>query len=110
MDQETPLVLARRPIFDDQQKLWGYGIRCLQTRSGAEDPGLTDQAISCLASSAYIGLQQVSERGKRLMVSFAAVYAGIQLLVPFQILAVKNGCAGTAALRTAAGPGRREGR
>ena len=70
MDQETPLVLARRPIFDDQQKLWGYGIRCLQTRSGAEDPGLTDQAISCLASSAYIGLQQVSERGKRLMVSF----------------------------------------
>ncbi len=91
MDQETPLVLARRPIFDDQQKLWGYGIRCLQTRSGAEDPGLTDQAISCLASSAYIGLQQVSERGKRLMVSFGekGVLEQLPYALPPALAAVK---------------------
>ena len=31
------------------------------------------------------------KRLKRLMVAFAAVFSGIQLLVPFQILAVKNG-------------------
>lgn len=88
MDQKSSLVLERRPVFDDQQKLWGYEIRCLHSGSVSDDPGAAE---SCLASSAYIGLQQVSDRGKRLIVSFGekAVLDQIPYALPPALAAVK---------------------
>ena len=91
MDQESPLVLERRPVFDDQQRLWGYEIRCLSDNSGPDDAGSTEQTLSCLASSAYIGLQQVSDRGKKLVVAFGekALLDQIPYALPPVLAAVK---------------------
>ena len=71
MEQESLFALARRPIFDQQQKLWGYEIRCLhEGGADSDDIASSERALASLASSSYIGLQQVSEQGKRLVVSF----------------------------------------
>lgn len=91
MEQNTSLVLVRRPIFDDQQKLWGYELRCLHGGRTAEGSEAADQALSCLASSAYIGLQEVSDRGKRLVVPFGekAVLDQIPYALPPALAAVE---------------------
>lgn len=69
-EQGSSLALARRPVFDGQQKLWGYEVRCLHDGLLPESPEQAEDAISCLVSSSYIGLQQISDRGKKLLVPF----------------------------------------
>ena len=60
--------LARRPIFDRRQRLWGYSIRYLTAEGAAVEPP-TDQAFS-VAASAYLGLDEVSRRGRKLVFDF----------------------------------------
>jgi c-di-GMP phosphodiesterase len=60
--------LARLPIFDSRQRLWGYTIRCVTTEGAAVAP-LPDQASS-IASSAYMGLEEIARHGRRLVFDF----------------------------------------
>jgi c-di-GMP phosphodiesterase len=65
------LSIARQPIFDKRQRLWGYLLLCI----GSEGPVCTglieaDTIAANLAASAYIGLKQVTERGLKLMVDY----------------------------------------
>lgn len=63
--------IARQPVFDEKGQLWGYELFCVgsdeTTRSGF--PGQDNVAWS-VASSAYIGLQQILDRGKKIIVNF----------------------------------------
>ena len=61
--------LARHPIFDARQTLWGYEIFCVSNRGGlSPSPVAAGPSLSSMASGSYVGLQQVSERGKRIVV------------------------------------------
>jgi EAL and modified HD-GYP domain-containing signal transduction protein len=61
--------LARHPIFDTRQALWGYEIFCVSNRGGlGPSPEAEEPSLSSMASGSYVGLQQVSERGKRIVV------------------------------------------
>ena len=70
-DNVQSLSIARQPIFDKRQRLWGYLLLCI----GSEGPVCTglieaDTIAANLAASAYIGLKQVTERGLKLMVDY----------------------------------------
>ncbi|MBU0769065.1 MAG: HDOD domain-containing protein [Proteobacteria bacterium] len=63
--------IARQPVFDEKGQLWGYELFCVgsdeTTRSGF--PEHENVALN-VASSAYIGLQQILGRGKKIIVNF----------------------------------------
>jgi EAL and modified HD-GYP domain-containing signal transduction protein len=63
--------IARQPIFDDKRRLWGYELfgvgRSTATPSGV--PASDAVAIS-VASSALIGLQEISARGRKVLMPF----------------------------------------
>ncbi len=68
----TPLTLARQPIFDRSQRLWGYEL--IPVIGGAELNGDASDRASVaadLAASTYIGLQEVLDRGKKVVVRFS---------------------------------------
>ncbi|MBT8340696.1 MAG: HDOD domain-containing protein [Desulfatitalea sp.] len=64
--------IARQPIFDGNRRLWGYALACvgrqLSWTSTPEPPA--DLAVQ-LASSAYIGLQQILDRNQRVLIDFS---------------------------------------
>ncbi len=62
MSEPETLVLGRQPIFDRRQRLWGYELFCLP--GGGPAAG----ALTCLAAGSYVGLQEVSEQGRRLVI------------------------------------------
>jgi EAL and modified HD-GYP domain-containing signal transduction protein len=64
--------IARQPVFDGKRRLWGYALLCLgSTRtSHASFPEENNVALS-VAKSAYIGLQQIADRGKKVILSFS---------------------------------------
>ena len=67
--QASDWALARHPIFDTRQTLWGYEIFCVSNRGGlSPSPPAGEPSLSAMASGSYVGLQQVSERGKRIVV------------------------------------------
>ncbi|MFO7713749.1 EAL and HDOD domain-containing protein [Desulfosarcina sp.] len=64
--------IARQPIFDDNRRLWGYELFCVGERSPAS-PGDGEQpegAAVSVASSAYMGLQQILKQGQKIMLNF----------------------------------------
>lgn len=75
-DKAVPVSIARQPVFDTKRRLWGYALFCVG-RSGpltaavsASHPADADQVAVSVASSAYVGLQQIVERGKKVLVDF----------------------------------------
>ena len=63
--------IARRPVFDNRGRLWGYELFCV---GGGETPFgnfpyQSDTAIN-VASSAYLCLQRILQGGKKIMVDF----------------------------------------
>jgi c-di-GMP phosphodiesterase len=73
---ETPVALsiARQPVFDTKRRLWGYELFCVgggkQTPPGGGSSE-ADNAALTVASSAYIALQQILSRGKKIIVNFS---------------------------------------
>ncbi|MFZ5572277.1 MAG: EAL and HDOD domain-containing protein [Thermodesulfobacteriota bacterium] len=67
------LSLARQPIFDAEQHLWGYELFAV---SGAGQLAAvefdTDTVAGTLASGTYMGLQQMLDHGRKIMVRFSA--------------------------------------
>jgi EAL and modified HD-GYP domain-containing signal transduction protein len=70
-EHPVSISIARQPVFDEKRRLWGYELFCVgsdeTTRSGF--PEHEHVALS-MASSAYIGLQQILDRGKKIIVNF----------------------------------------
>jgi EAL and modified HD-GYP domain-containing signal transduction protein len=63
--------IARQPVFDDKRRLWGYELCCVGNAAsgGSGFPEEGSVAIE-VASSAYTGLQQILNRGKKILVNF----------------------------------------
>jgi c-di-GMP phosphodiesterase len=64
--------LARRPVFDDQRRLWGYELFRVGSATTPGDSVNTESAATSLAKSAYIGLQNMLDRGKKIILDFTA--------------------------------------
>ncbi len=64
--------IGRQPVFDDKRRLWGYELFCVGTAEGTSSgfPGETNAAI-CVQSGAYLCLQQITERGRKVIVDFS---------------------------------------
>jgi EAL and modified HD-GYP domain-containing signal transduction protein len=62
---------TKHPILDDKRKLWGFELALSAPSPGNGTAGAAkDLSASLLASSAFIGVQQAMERGKRIMLGF----------------------------------------
>jgi EAL and modified HD-GYP domain-containing signal transduction protein len=64
--------LARRPVFDDKRRLWGYELFRVGGALGPGDAANKESAAASLAKSAYIGLQNMLDRGKKIVLDFNA--------------------------------------
>lgn len=64
--------LGRRPIFDARQGLWGYELFAAGGNAAPAAVGsAADNVIRQVASSSYIGLQRLSDRGRKIVVNFS---------------------------------------
>jgi EAL and modified HD-GYP domain-containing signal transduction protein len=72
VEKNIPVSIGRQPVFDGKRRLWGYALLCV---GNAQAPlgGLAeeDNVALSVAKSAYIGLQQIAERGKKVIVNFS---------------------------------------
>ncbi len=63
--------LARQPIFDEKRRLWGYALSCIgsavQWSQGTAE--MKNVAVE-VATSAYMGLQQIVDRDQKILVPF----------------------------------------
>ena len=80
----TSVSIARQPVFDDKRKLWGYELFCVGL------PEESSVAIS-VQSSAYVCLQQMMEKGKKIIVDFSekSVLENLPYALPPVLAAVK---------------------
>jgi EAL and modified HD-GYP domain-containing signal transduction protein len=71
-DKAISVSIARQPVFDEKRRLWGYALFCVgQTGPLSSAPSETDGVAISVASSAYMGLQQIVERGQKVLISFS---------------------------------------
>jgi EAL and modified HD-GYP domain-containing signal transduction protein len=71
-ESEAPTVsIGRQPVFDQNGRVWGYDLFCVGDRS-EPGGGLSEplNAAACVASGAYIYLQQILQGGKKVIVDF----------------------------------------
>ena len=63
--------IGRQPVFDDKRRLWGYELFCVGSAetTPAGLPEETGAAVS-VASSAYMGLQHIIDRSRKVVVNF----------------------------------------
>ena len=67
---EPTLSLTRLPVFDEHRRLWGYEVYCVE-RTGAPFKASTgENTVVQLANSAYMALQHVMARGKKIILDF----------------------------------------
>jgi EAL and modified HD-GYP domain-containing signal transduction protein len=66
------LSFARLPVFDSRRNLWGYELVYVSTDDHPAVQSENSDTIAVdLASSTYMGLQQILEREKRIMIHFS---------------------------------------
>jgi EAL and modified HD-GYP domain-containing signal transduction protein len=70
--QAATVSLARRPVFDDKRRLWGYELFRVGGERAPGDSANIESAATSLAKSAYIGLQNMLDRGKKIVLDFTA--------------------------------------
>ncbi len=69
-ENSNSVSIARQPIFDRKRRLWGYEIFCVGIVEST-GPGSSEESVAVnVASSAYIGFQQIMDRGKKVIVNF----------------------------------------
>lgn len=66
------LSVARQPVFDAKRRLWGYDLFCVG-RDPASPAGVPkdDRVAICVASSAYMCLQQIISGGNKIILNFS---------------------------------------
>ena len=71
--KRVEISIARRPVFDANRRLWGYELFCVGGFHGppTQLPDSQDHDVAVnIASSAYMGLQQILAQGKSILVDF----------------------------------------
>ena len=71
-EKNITVSIARQPVFDGKRRLWGYALLCVgSTRTSLAGFPEEDNVALSVAKSAYIGLQQIAERGKKVILNFS---------------------------------------
>ena len=68
---ETPSDMAsltRLPVFDKNRRLWGYELFCFSGGNASSDASTSECVGLKVANSAYMGLQHILNRGKKIMI------------------------------------------
>ena len=69
--QSVSVSLGRRPVFDEQRRLWGYDLFSVGGDETTPSGYPADRRVAVeVAGSAYMGLQQILQRNKKIMVPF----------------------------------------
>jgi EAL and modified HD-GYP domain-containing signal transduction protein len=69
--QQDSISLTRLPVFDVKRRLWGYELYCFT--SGTASTGANEECAGLrVANSAYIGLQYILNRGKKILIHHSA--------------------------------------
>jgi EAL and modified HD-GYP domain-containing signal transduction protein len=64
--------IGRQPIFDEKRRLWGYSLVCVGESGAMNSATSAEEDVSIsVASSACMGLQQIVDRGRKVMVTFS---------------------------------------
>jgi c-di-GMP phosphodiesterase len=98
--------IGRQPVFDDKRKLWGYELFCVGSAESTPSgfPGEANAAI-CVQSGAYLCLQQIAERGRRVIIDFSekSILENLPYALPPTLAALKVSeemCAKPSAMET----------
>jgi EAL and modified HD-GYP domain-containing signal transduction protein len=67
---ERTLSLMRLPVFDDNLRLWGYELYCVESSGAPFKASSGENTVTQLANSAYMALQHVLARGKKIILDF----------------------------------------
>lgn len=67
--QSVTVSLGRRPVFDARRRLWGYDLFCVSGDEAAPSGQSADGGVAVqVAAGAYMGLQQILQRNKKILV------------------------------------------
>ncbi len=69
---QTGIFFTKQPILDKQRRIWGYELLGAELREGICTVFSQQESSASLASTAYLGLQEAMERGKKVTVAFDA--------------------------------------
>lgn len=74
----------KQPILDLKRSIWGYELLGGEVKEGIYEIFPQQESASGLSSSAYVGLQEAMERGKRIMMGFddASILTGVPHALP----------------------------
>ena len=94
VEQRRPVSVSigRQPVFDDRRRLWGYELYCVGNAYGGGSGFPEEESVAVsVASSAYMGLQQVLNRGKKILVNFSekGILEDLPYALPPVVAAVK---------------------
>ena len=62
--------IARQPIFDENRRLWGYELFCVGQKPLVNADYVPQSTAISVATSAYMGLQQILKHGQKIMLNF----------------------------------------
>jgi EAL and modified HD-GYP domain-containing signal transduction protein len=86
------IAIARQPVFDAKQRLWGYELFCVGSSQNTASGFPQEESVALdLASSAYLGLQQILRQGKKIIVNFneKSILDNLPYALPPVLAAVK---------------------
>jgi len=69
--EKNTVSLTRLPVFDHQNRLWGYELFCVGRDDITNQMSTAEDSVAvCVANSAYMGLQHILDRGKKVFLDF----------------------------------------
>jgi EAL and modified HD-GYP domain-containing signal transduction protein len=78
------IFFTKQPILDAKRSIWGYELLGGEQKDGIYEIFPRQESVASLFSSAYVGLQEAMQRGKKIMVGFddASIVTGVPHALP----------------------------
>ena len=81
---QSRIFFTKQPILDTKRSIWGYELLGGEQKEGNYEIFPQKESVASLFSSAYVGLQDAMQRGKKIMVGFddASIMDGVPHALP----------------------------
>src|SRR5208283_3309003 len=81
---QSRIFFTKQPILDTKRSIWGYELLGGEQKEGIYEILPQQESVASLFSSAYLGLQEAMQRGKKIMVGFdeASIMTGVPHALP----------------------------
>ena len=81
---KSSIFFTKQPILDAKRSIWGYELLGGEQKEGIYEIFPQRESAASMFSSAYLGLQEAMQRGKKIMVGFddAGIMSGIPHALP----------------------------